>query len=289
MSGARVLVALALAITLARHAASQTPSSPAPALPLDSCGGPAARIDTVIDTLFAWIPLRTREVTAAEHAFVTAQIRAVLALIPPMPLLLDPARGGIRPISRGVDKVPREALFVAWFQVRNDGRLVGLSVRNRSGWDTLDNALARAILRADSQRTLRPLEGELANQGIDLYLAVGSGRRDGMSNHPVTRYRSIYEGARLPTPPRLLRVGHQPRFPDAAVRAGVGDSLIFEFEIDTTGHPVRESIVPVQAGFRDFLDESVRAIMSARFEPARIGICKVSTRVVMPLTFRVRP
>lgn len=284
--GGRGLAVAALAMCVAGAARAQSPSEVA--LLRDSCGAGPIRIDTIIDTLFAWIPARSRAVPEAEHAFLTAQVRAVLAQIPALPVLTSVNREiGTAPIPEATTAETR-AVYLAWFQVRNDGKLVGLRVRRQSGWLALDSALGRAILRADSQHTLLPLTGELTNQGINLWLSVGGGRLENHENIAVARFRRIRQTVEGEVPARLLRVGHYPQFPPLAVAAGVGDSMIFEFVIDTTGRVIRESIRPVRASYREFAEEAVRAIMSANFAPARIGRCKIRTRVQQSVNFRIR-
>ena len=160
---------LFLVLVLASPCLARAQASGAPARP--ACHVDTIGVDTTVDTLYAWIPGIEPEQTQAEHAFEVIQVRAVLAALRPIPMLGMPDR------PPRLDKDPRlgstsldGALALVWFQVRDDGRLSGMSVINWSGWDSLDLALQRAILRADSQRVLRPAPPDLAGQAVDLWL-----------------------------------------------------------------------------------------------------------------------
>jgi TonB family protein len=126
----------------------------------------------------------------------------------------------------------------------------------------------------------------LRGQAIDLWLAIGAGRLPSATNLPIGRFKTVVPHRdSAEAPPRLLSVGYHPRFPDAAIRTGIGDSLIVEFVIDTTGRAEQHSIVLIRAGYREFAEEAIKAIMSARFAPGRIGTCPVAVRVQVPINF----
>ena len=244
-------------------------------------------VDTVVDTLFAWIPRRQASEAETAHAFRVTQVRAVLASLPALPVLPEPS---LPPYAYPLAPVGapdlRDARPLVWFQVRNDGRLAGLAVEHRSRWPALDVEIQRAVLRADSARRLRPLPPALVGQPIDLWLAVGTRRHETAENVPIGSYvRTSSRGDAVETRPRLLSLGYRPRFPPAAVIAHAGDSLLFSFVVDTSGRVEPGSIEPLQATFREFAQEAVRSILSARFSPGRLNGCPIPVRVQQPIYF----
>jgi len=253
------------------------------------CGLVGRRV-TAHDTLFAIIPPRDPRQSDTEYGFLAAQVRAVLRTFG-APMALGPG-DSIRPFLRTppATTVDPWAEALLWFQVGNDGHLTGLALERPSKWRELDLELARAILRADSLGRLLPLPPALRGQAVDLRLDLQFAPATTLERTPVgIRTRTAFDydtTGHTFVLPRLLRRPDL-HFPDAALGAGVGDSLLFEFTIDTTGH-VRDVLLR-QATFRDFAVEASRVIERAEFEPARIDACKVRIRVCQSVRFRFRP
>jgi TonB family protein len=178
---------------------------------------------------------------------------------------------------------------LAWFQVRNDGRLAGLHLQRQSGWVLLDTLVQRAVIRADSLRTLQPLPGSLRGRPVDLWLVAVIGRPDsGGTGIAMARIRHAVDRiSGVTRPPRYVASAYRPHFPDAALRANIGSKMVFEFVVDTTGYVIPASIVPVRAEFREYAEEALRWVRSEHFEPAVVGRCKVQSRVRQPLSFIV--
>jgi hypothetical protein len=257
------------------------------------CRGDATTetVDTLVDTLFAWIPRRQAVESETAYAFRVAQVRAVLALLPKLPVLPEtslPPYAYPLPPAGAPDL--RDARPLVWFQVRNDGRLAGLSLEHRSRWPNLDVEIQRAVLRADSARRLRPLPSTLAGEPIDLWIAVATGRHETAENVPIGSWvRTSGRGVVLSEErPRLLSLGYRPRFPPAALAAHAGDSLLFALVVDTSGRAEPGSIEPLQATYREFAQEAVRAILSARYSPGRINGCPIRVRIQQPIYFHFR-
>ncbi len=276
---------LAQALLVVGLAACIVGDARAQGTPWDSCGGPV-RLDTLTDSLFAWIPVAPGRARDALADFQEVQVRAVLGVLSPMPLLLrhdrQPLRHPVPPI--GAAELTDAAVLV-WFQVRGDGRLAGLHLEHASGWDTLDLGLQRAVLRADSLGILPPIPHPLAGRAVDLWLAVGVGRREGAVNLPVARARRVVRAGEIP--PRLLGIAYRPQFPVEALRAGIGEQLVMEFVVDTTGYVIPESIDLVRATFREFAEEAVRAIRSTHWEPGHVGRCALRMWVRQPIGFTI--
>jgi hypothetical protein len=242
------------------------------------------RSDTVADTVFAWIPSLSRARPEAEQDFQADQTRAAVGAM--NPFLLGLGRRGAAMRSAAADNAPDfpDALLVVWFQVRNDGRLAGLRLEGASGWTLLDTTVQRAIVRADSLRTLQPLPRPLAGQAIDLWVVAGLGRQPDAVSLPIAVFRhSEPRVVGSQAAARLLGIAYRPQLPDSAVRAGVPRRLIIEFTVDTNGFVIPASIVPIRTEFRYLADEVLRTIHSARYAPAQIGRCKVVQRIREPL------
>ena len=281
--GSRPLL-LALALTCPGLVRAQS----APAAPPAPCRVDTLGVDTLFDTLFAWIPGITPDETPAEHSFQLQQLRAVLGVLEPIPTLGKPEFPARYSRDFRLGSTPFDgATALVWFQVRADGRLAGLSVITWSGWSALDLALQRAVLRADSLRILHAVPPELAGEAVDLWLGVGPWKADAIADTAVARVRRIAPKLRgHQTRPRLLSSGYTPHFPDAGLRGGVGDELILDVIVDTAGHVVPDSIVFLRAGFREFAEEALKWVRSARFEPARVAGCPVRVHIQQAISFR---
>ena len=256
----------------------------------DSCGV-AVRRDTITDTIYAWIPPLIQGRSVVIHDFQAEQVRAVVAaegsLLPDLGAPRNVAYG-TQPSPDAPD-LPGTRLLI-WFQVRNDGKLVGMRMERGSGWDLLDTTMQRAIVRADSAHGLQALPPDLRGQGIDLWLAAGIGRLSDAVNLPLARFRHLelhFDG--LQQEPRLIGVAYRPVFPDSAIRQGIGSKMVFEFVIDTTGFVDASTIVLLRAEFQAYADEAMRAVRAAHFVPARVGRCRVRRRAQMPLDVFIQP
>ena len=175
------LVGAGLLLGLCRPAAAQQPPAGAGACP------PA--VDTVVDTLFSWVPRQRRDEPLAVYEFRNVQERTAAGMVMPIPLLgARNAEPGWRDatIPSGAEHLA-QAEAVVWFQLRDDGRLTGMRVDRRSGWSALDVALQRAILRADSMGAFDSLPRPLAGHAMDLFVAAGFRRRPDAVNTPIAR------------------------------------------------------------------------------------------------------
>lgn len=249
------------------------------------------RRDTVVDTIFGYLPNPGPRDNPEEHEFWITQAGVALSMLQPMAPLgrPDPSPRNRQAAPAGAERL-EDASAIVWFQVRDDGRLSGMKVERPAEWSALTIALQRAILRADSQRALRPLPGSLRGRPVDLFLAAGHGRLRNARNVHIAVFpyiSTIYRGGE--TRPTLLSAGRLPEFPAAAIRAGIGDSLLVEFVVDTTGRAQPGSLILVRRSYREFAEAAFLAVRTARFTPARRGDCAVAARVQMPINFVLRP
>ena len=283
----RRLVCLAFLLIIAPALAyAQASGVPAPGCHVDTLG-----VDTTVDSLYAWVPAIDEVQTQAEHAFEVTEVRAVLATLERIPTLGAPDRPPHFAAGGRLGTTPVDgALAAVWFQVGDDGRLAGMSVIRRSGWDALDLALQRAILRSDSLHALRPPPPELAGEALDFWLGVGTWQGNAVDDVPVGRIVRV--GPRVrggERPPRLISLGYRPEFPWRAVAAGMGDKMIVEFVVDTAGRVDPDSIVFLQANYREFAEETLKTLRSARYEPGRIGHCPARMRIREDILFMAGP
>ena len=263
--------------------AAQAPAAPA------SCPPEVVSVDTVVDTLFGWLPQRLQGESEAQFTYRAAQERIALGLVdvPPMLGRRDgPSTWNAESPAGGDHLVDAEALV--WFQLYGTGRLSGMKLERRSGWSRLDVALQRAVVRADSMGSFDAAPASLGGAPLDFWVAAGFLRLPNAGNVPlarVTRTLTRYQGDVIQ--PRLLDYDRR-RFPDIATRAGAEPRITFVFEVDTTGRVVPGSIRPAQGGWRPFTVEAARVLRTARFAPGRIGRCFVPQRVTVPFSLIVR-
>ena len=57
------------------------------------------------------------------------------------------------------------------------------------------------------------------------------------------------------------------------------------FNVDTAGRVEPDSIVFLQAGYREYAERALRMLRSARFAPAHVGRCPVRARTQMAIVF----
>ena len=279
-----MLCQVLVAVTAVPLAAQTEPGRPV--CPPDT----SAPVDSTTDTLFAWIPARQDTESEAVHAFRAAETAVVLDHVHDMPALRSaPIQMGILgPQPAELDGRFASAATVVLFQVRNDGRLAGMQLLRRSWWPPLDVELQRAILRSDSERAFLPLPSSLTGQVIDLFVAVGASRIPNAENRPIGRiWKYSRPGHWVMVAPSLLRLGHPPHFPGVAEEAGIGDHVLVSFVIDTLGRADPTTVVFEAVSYREFAEEALRTIHSARYAPGTLNGCKVPVRVEQPITFNM--
>ncbi len=269
----------ALLLFIAAPLAAQQPAA--------ACHADTLGVDTLQVGIYAFGPPRA-DSTTPEGRFRLAQTRVVLARLPHVFMAGAPDRPDTLPLFRRdaafPDSIFQGAETVVWFQVRNDGRLIGLHIERHSRYSAIDMALQQAVLKADSDHALLPLSGPLINQPIDLYVAAGS-KRAVRGDSVLLGIRREVEAKFEEKRPQFVREHYRPHFPNAAIRAHVVDTIMVEFVIDTTGHAEPSSIRFVRGTYREFAEEAQRAILGSEYLPGLIGACKVRVRVQQPVNF----
>ena len=76
-------------------------------------------------------------------------------------------------------------------------------------------------------------------------------------------------------------------YPRNAKLANQSGSALVQFVVDTTGKPRPESIVCMQATYKDFADAAIAAVKMMEFEPATLEGHKVEQLVQYPIDFKL--
>lgn len=99
--------------------------------------------------------------------------------------------------------------------------------------------------------------------------------------------RSVASAERAPRSqePRLMTGNPSPQYPAAALRAGIGGTVMVRAEIDASGQPVDVDVVR-RSGNRDLDRAAVQAVRKWRFEPALRNGRAVASTVQVPVDFK---
>lgn len=99
--------------------------------------------------------------------------------------------------------------------------------------------------------------------------------------------RSVASAERAPRSqgPRLMTGNPSPQYPAAALRAGIGGTVMVRAELDASGQPVDVDVVR-RSGNRDLDRAAVQAVRKWRFEPALRNGKAVASTVQVPVDFK---
>lgn len=95
----------------------------------------------------------------------------------------------------------------------------------------------------------------------------------------VPRYDYAFRNASMP------ESGLRPQYPQVALLAGIGDSVMIAFTLNPEGKLVPESLELMRATYRDFIASVLTALERTQYHPARLGDCPVSTRTSQRFLF----
>lgn len=106
-------------------------------------------------------------------------------------------------------------------------------------------------------------------------------------SHRAEARRKASSVARIPRmqPARPLAGNPTPKYPAAALRAGVGGTVLVRAQLDASGTPVNVEIVE-RSGSRDLDRAALTAVRKWRFAPAVRNGKAVSSTVQVPVDFR---
>jgi len=99
--------------------------------------------------------------------------------------------------------------------------------------------------------------------------------------------RSVASAERAPRSqgPRLMTGNPSPQYPAAALRAGIGGTVMVRAELDASGQPIDVDVVR-RSGNRDLDRAAVQAVRKWRFEPALRNGKAVASTVQVPVDFK---
>jgi TonB family protein len=204
------------------------------------------------------------------------------------PAAIDLAvRGGTRNgYPGGGDTVSLSIDGQVAFRLSGDGRIDETQLTARTLSPALDASLLASVRRLDSARHL---------PGVPLRFGEGPIRvRFTITQHvdslaiPMALFVSRQPDWILERGARALPTSVPPRYPMAARRAGLMDSVLVSFVIDEAGLPLMETSRVVSGRYRDFQIAVLEALPHIRFMPAMIAGCAVPQRVRMPFVFSLR-
>jgi len=102
---------------------------------------------------------------------------------------------------------------------------------------------------------------------------------------PTATERSPQRTARIYREPRPLASNSVPKYPPAALRSGIGGTVVVRAKIDASGKPAEVSIAK-RSGNRDLDRAAVRAVRQWRFQPAIRNGKATASVVRIPVDFK---
>jgi len=269
----RAIGLAALAMTTASPAAAQLVANGA------GCVKDSAQNPVITVRIYPVVPLKAQTESDSEYHFRVQQAAAVLPFIH---LPSDSGKPGFTVSCANCRASFWPYRAVMWFQVADDGRLSGAKITH-SAWDTtLDYALARAVLAADSAHALRPLPPALAHEPVDLWIGFAPQYEADSSAivTPMAGVRHVRVDTVHWTPP-IRESGPDPR----PIKA-VDDTVVISFIVDTAGVAYGPSAYLEHALYRETASEALRVFLESHYRPAQLGGCKVAAQVVQIMQFK---
>lgn len=176
---------------------------------------------------------------------------------------------------------------VAYAVVASDGTIPHLGVLSPSLNRELADSVRSALMSMSKANMVPFFQTE---KTLPLTIIVNS------EEHPdsIPQVRRLFR-AKLPR--YVVQFQHaqmadnsaRPKYPLAAKRAFVGDTLKFQFTILSDGHVAPQSVDVLHAHYREFLDTMGDALSTAVFQPAKLGACPVAEWVTQTYRFAMRP
>jgi len=173
----------------------------------------------------------------------------------------------------------------AYATAHNDGKLSDIEVIDAALTPSLADGVASA-LRAMSRLQAVPLSGDV--ESIPLMIQIA--REDDADSVPAVRRLFKAKVPRYELPFRYATMpaaGVNAKYPFTARLAGVGDSVMIAFTVDSDGTIVNGSLELVRATYRDFVSSVLDALGRTHYHPAYLGDCPVATRMTQRFFFKV--
>src|SRR5262245_23699402 len=170
------------------------------------------------------------------------------------------------------------------FQLDSAGHLVGDSVHIETLHLDFAQSVVAAVLRADSAHGFAPPSRLLRRHDSMIRLHFAKEPEDG---HPgAMLVRVIVPAVRVDKAPEVQSM-RRINYPAELLRTHTGGRIVLQFVVASDGSPELGTLSVVQGEFRDFALVAIDAVSTARFTPAKIGSCRLSTLVRLPIDFKV--
>jgi hypothetical protein len=173
----------------------------------------------------------------------------------------------------------------AYAYARSDGTLSRVGVVDPSLTPVFSDSVRSVLLKLSSEH-LVPFSPSPKPIPIEIFIGVDQ------HADTVPRERQLF---RVTIPRYRLEFKHadqskieRPRYPQNALAAGVGDTLVLTFTILPNGRVAPESVDYHGGHYRDFVRPVLASLERSIFTPARIGECRVATWVSQTFVFAMR-
>jgi TonB family protein len=170
------------------------------------------------------------------------------------------------------------------FQLDSAGRLVGDSVHIETLHPAFAESVVAAVLRADSVHGFAPPTRLLRRHYSMIRLHFAREAEDGRPGAMLLRV--IVPAVRVDKAPAMQSI-RRLNYPDDLRQAHMSGRIVLQFVVTAEGEPDLGTLSVVQGEFRGFALEALNAVSTARFTPAMIGSCRLSTLVRMPFDFKL--
>jgi TonB family protein len=173
---------------------------------------------------------------------------------------------------------------VAYATAHNDGRLSDIVVIDAAQTPRFADSVNSA-LQSMSRAQLVPPVGNVDSISVILQI-VSEEEPDTVPTVRqvfralVPRYAWPFSYASMPA------AGVDAKYPYTARLAGIEDSVMLAFTVESDGTIAAESIELVSATYRDFVTSVLDALGRTRYHPAHLGDCAVATRMRQRFLFR---
>ena len=188
------------------------------------------------------------------------------------------------------------------FKLRPDGRVDGLHLHGIGASPGLETALAYAVIRADSAADIPPLPPGRYPRDLTLEISIearpdsviapdstSGGALPASASRPVAVGLTRVARYRLDEPARPIGRTQRVLYPRLGRQALASDSVALEFIVGEDGKAEVDRAVLVSAEYVEFATAVVEALPRMRFEPARVGDCRLRSIVRQSFVFRIAP
>ena len=171
------------------------------------------------------------------------------------------------------------------FTVDSLGRLTSDAPSATTESVELNRALTAAIAAASAAGDLPVPSKRMWTSKRPLTLAIRSSTDVLTESVPFVRTRMLT--VMVDVPPSMKTMS-QPRYPPRAEQMGITDRVELEFVIDSTGKPEPNSMMVMDAKYREFVTAAVNSFRESRYNPGMSHGCAVPVLVHTAVSFQLR-